>query len=206
MPFSLKFRREMGQNRPNGPAGCRAALAATGLAIAGLYDASHRREGRAHSAGRSGHLGAARARLRARRRAGVAAGVSPHRYGGNVRQRTRGRRGAAGLGRPARGRLRHHQDVALAFRAARAGAGRQGQPGAAAAVRRRSVAAALAQPANSAGRDAGRLVPRQAARARAPHRRVQLHGPADRGGGAARRASRWSATRSRCIRFSTSRK
>ncbi len=64
-----------------------------------VTDAGRRGARRAHSAAGSGHLGAARTRLRARRRAGVAARLPPRRYRGDVRQRARGGRGAACLGR-----------------------------------------------------------------------------------------------------------
>ena len=50
-------------------------------------------------ADRARHLGAARPQMRAHRRAGDAARLSPHRHRPDVRQRARGRRGAARLGR-----------------------------------------------------------------------------------------------------------
>ena len=61
-------------------------------------------------------------------------------------------------------------------------------------------------PQDSAVGDARRAVQGQAGGAGAPHRRVELHGRADRGGDDAVDASRWSATRSSCIRSSISRR
>ena len=49
---------------------------------------------RPHSLARARHLGAARSRLRARRRAGIASRLPAHRHRRNVRQRARGGRGA----------------------------------------------------------------------------------------------------------------
>ena len=79
-----------------------------------------RSEGARIPLARSRHLGPARAHLRARRRAGAAARLPPHRHRRDVRQRARGGGGAARLRRAARRRVRRHQGVAVAFCAARA--------------------------------------------------------------------------------------
>ncbi len=74
--------------------------------------------GATHSGGRARHLGAARARLRARGRAGAAARLSSYRHRRDVRQRARGRRGPARVRRQARRGVHHHQGVADPSRAA----------------------------------------------------------------------------------------
>ena len=56
-------------------------------------DAVCRSQWRKNPGDRAGHLGIARTRLRADRRAGAAARLSPHRHRADVRERARGRRG-----------------------------------------------------------------------------------------------------------------
>ena len=138
---------------------------------------------RKDSGDRAGHMGIARPRLRRHRRAGAEARLSSHRHRADVRERTRGRRGPARLGRQARSRCSSPPRSGPRISRRTIWSVDQGKPGAVAADRGRPVAAALAQPAGAAGGDARRAGAGQAAGARAAYRRVQFHRGADRGGG-----------------------
>ena len=65
----------------------------------------------------------------AHHQAGAEARLPPSRLRADLRQREGGRRGAARLGREARGRLRHHQGAAHRTRARQSRARREAEPG-----------------------------------------------------------------------------
>ncbi len=99
--------------------------------------------------------------------------------------------------------VRHHQGLSGQARAGRFRAVVRRKPAEAQIAVGRSPADPLAQSERAARRHHAGAVQGQDGRPRPPYRHRQFHPAADRGGGAARRPSRWSPTRSRCIPFST---